>query len=599
MALVCSPLLAGTLLFVAVPANGQQAADKPDLEVLTRGPIHEAYADPGVTPTEAAPIVPNQPPDPIEEALPDQKPEGDNVIWIPGYFTWDEDRNDFIWLSGFWRVPPPGRTWVPGSWRQVADGWQRTPGFWAAAEQDNVQYLPPPPAPLEAVPATPAPSEDSIYTPGVWVYRDARYLWRPGVWITYRPGWVWVPAHYVWTPAGWVFVDGYWDYPLRQRGLLFAPVYFAGRPWLRPGWFYSPRYVVYDDFLMGALFLRPRWGGYWFGDYFGAVYERRGFLAWIDIRFGRGVYDPMFSFYLRFYRNDRVWDRDLRALYASRANGDNLPPRTLVQQTTIVNNTNVTNIKNVTVVAPLAKVDPAIVKLQPVPREQVVQQQKAIERFRDVGAQRARLETQLLAKGPAPVKPTDPPRTLKLDLPAATKPVTTVKPPPLPVHAAPELAPKNAKPLDLHKSKDFHTDAVVTPKKDAPPPIKKDVPPVKKDAPPPAKKDAPPPAKKDPPPPPPMPKKDKDKEKDKDKKKSASSATPLRRQSTTASVRAEIKPATPVRHEIATRTPARQEVKSAAPVRQAKTAEPSRPELHASAKLSTSRTPKEQGKESH
>src|SRR5260221_11193763 len=110
LALACSPLLIGILLLAAVPANGQQAPGKlDDAEVLTRGPVHEAYADPGVTPSEAAPLVPKQPPDPIQELPPDQKPEGDNVIWIPGYFTWAEDKNHFIWLSGFWRRAPPGR----------------------------------------------------------------------------------------------------------------------------------------------------------------------------------------------------------------------------------------------------------------------------------------------------------------------------------------------------------------------------------------------------------------------------------------------------------------------------------------------------------
>jgi hypothetical protein len=594
MFLTCTPFLAGLLLLAVVPAQGQEAADKgDDVEVLTRGPIHEAYADPGVTPTEAPPIVPKQPPDPIDEAVPDQKPEGENITWIPGYFDWDEDRENFIYVSGFWRALPPGRTWVPGSWRQVDDGWQRTPGFWAAAEQENIQFLPPPPAPLEAVPATPAPSPDSIYTPGVWVYRDARYLWRPGVWITYRPGWVWVPAHYVWTPVGWVFVDGYWDYPLRNRGLLFAPVYFTGRPWLRRGWFYTPSYAVYDDFVIGALFLRPRWGSYWFGDYFGPAYERRGFVAWIDIRFGRGVYDPLFGFYLRFHRDNRTWDRDLRALYATRNSGENLPPRTLTQQTTIIQNTtNVTNIKNVTVVAPLAKIDPSVVKLQTVPRDQLLSERKAIQRFRDAGAQRNRLETQLLAKGGAPVKATDPPRTAKLDLPVTTKPLTTVKPPPLPVHAALETKPKDAKPLDLHKSKDFHTSPGVTPKKDTPPPVKKDAPPAKKDPPPPP---PPPPPKKDAP----MDKKGKDKDKEKDKKQAATSAPPLRLASAKSVAATEIKPATPVRHEIATRTPARQEVKAVSPAPTSKPAEVRRQELHASAHASPGHGAKENGKEKH
>jgi hypothetical protein len=574
-----SPLLLGFVLIAAVPVGAQEADKADDMEVLTRGPVHEAFADPGVTPTEASPIVPKQPPDPINELPPDQKPEEDHVIWVPGYWSWDEDRNDYIWLSGFWRTPPPDRHWVPGSWRQAGDGWQWTPGFWAAAAQEDLQYLPEPPAPLEAAPSTPAPSDDSIYSPGVWVYRDNRYMWRPGVWITYRPGWIWVPAHYVWTPVGWVFVDGYWDYPLRSRGLLFAPVFFARRPWLRPNWFYTPTYCVYDDFLMGALFLRPGWGGYWFGDYFGPVYHRRGFVAWIDIRFGRGVYDPMFSFYLRFNRENRAWDRDLHALYANRFRGDDLPPRTLVQQNTIINNTNVTNvtnIRNVTAVTPLAKVDPAIVKLRTVPAAQLAQERKAIDHYRNVSQERRKVETQLLAKGPAVLKANDPPRSAKIDLAPATKPATTIKPPPLPTHGPLETKPKDAKPLNIIQSRDTIRQPGQTPP-----------PPAKKDAPPPPKKDAPPPPKKDAPPPPP--KKDAPPKKDKDKKQESASSPTLRSVasaprtalSKVSSPPQAAKPAAPAPRVVKAAAPAakpRQEAKAASPApRVAKAAAPSNP----------------------
>ena len=68
---------------------------------------------------------------------------------------------------------------------------------------------------------------------------------------------MWVPSHYTWTPCGYVFVDGYWDYPLRQRGVLFTPVYFTGAVYTRPAFVYRPSYVVYDDALTGALFVRP------------------------------------------------------------------------------------------------------------------------------------------------------------------------------------------------------------------------------------------------------------------------------------------------------------------------------------------------------
>src|SRR5947199_7496358 len=98
-------LPAAALVLFAAPAF----ADDPNqgVEVLARGPVHEAYATTVEFPTPS-PVVPKVPPAPIEELPPDQKPDGDNVQWIPGYWSWDEERTDFIWISGFWRQPPPG-----------------------------------------------------------------------------------------------------------------------------------------------------------------------------------------------------------------------------------------------------------------------------------------------------------------------------------------------------------------------------------------------------------------------------------------------------------------------------------------------------------
>src|SRR4029079_2659357 len=102
---------------------------------------------------------------------------------------------------------------------------------------------PPPPDSPEVGPSIPAPTATHVYSPGCWVWRG-RYVWRPGIWIEYRPGWVWVPAHFRWTPVGYVFVEGYWDYPLDTRGVLFAPVYIAPAVVVRPASVYTPRYVV-------------------------------------------------------------------------------------------------------------------------------------------------------------------------------------------------------------------------------------------------------------------------------------------------------------------------------------------------------------------
>ena len=97
---------------------------------MTRGPIHEAFASPVVHDPDAGPVVPKQPPDPIQEMPPDQKPAGQNIQWIPGYWSWDVSRNDFLWVSGIWRDPPPNSQWVPGYWHQVEGGNQWVPGTW-------------------------------------------------------------------------------------------------------------------------------------------------------------------------------------------------------------------------------------------------------------------------------------------------------------------------------------------------------------------------------------------------------------------------------------------------------------------------------------
>src|SRR5262249_26647860 len=161
-----------------------------------------------------------------------------------------------------------------------------------------------------------------------WMYRQERYLWRPGFWTPYRSDFVWFPAQYYWTPDGFVFVDGYWDYPLAGRGMLFAPVAFGPGIWNQPGFFYTPSYVVGINFLPTALFVRPRFGHYYFGDYFGGGFARAGFTPWINYAWRPGVVDPLFA-HARFGYG-AGWNRNLATLYANRAAGQVGLPRTLV-----------------------------------------------------------------------------------------------------------------------------------------------------------------------------------------------------------------------------------------------------------------------------
>ena len=89
-----------------------------------------------------------------------------------------------------------------------------------------------------------APSADDTWLPGSWVWQQNRYGWRPGYWTKGNQDWDWVPDHYVWTPRGYVFVDGYYDYSVPRRGVVFAPVYFNQGLRSQRGFSYSPSTVI-------------------------------------------------------------------------------------------------------------------------------------------------------------------------------------------------------------------------------------------------------------------------------------------------------------------------------------------------------------------
>ena len=264
------------------------------VQVLTRGPVHEAFAETVTFDPEPGIVIPKAPPAAIEELPPDQKPEGANVAWIPGYWGWDDERNDFLWVSGIWRALPPGRQWVPGYWGRSAQGHQWTSGYWADAQASEVEYFPEPPATVEAGPNIAASSADQTWLPGCWIWQQDRYVWRPGFWANVEPDWVWIPAHYVWAPRGYVFVDGYWDYSIARRGVLFAPVYFNNNVYARRGFSYSPRTVIDLGVFANHLFLRPQYQHYYFGDYYATNYRSAGLHPWFSINAGRFGYDPFY-----------------------------------------------------------------------------------------------------------------------------------------------------------------------------------------------------------------------------------------------------------------------------------------------------------------
>ena len=307
----------------------QPGGDQSGPEVLTRGPIHEAFAEVVNYNPQPGPIVPQQPPQAIEEVPPAEKPAGD-YIWVPGYWSWDQERNNYIWVTGAWRIPPPGTTWVPGYWNPVSNGHQWVSGYWgpAAAANSATTYLPAPPQSVEAGASTPAPSPDHFWIPGTWVWADGRYVWQAGYWGQSQPDWIWIPSRYVWTPGGYVFIAGHWDYVLARRGVVFCPVNFAGY-YAPPGYRYSPTVCVETPVLTGCLFCCPGRCHYYFGDYYDPRYVQIGIYPWYAVH-GRYGYEPLFVYDRWYYgRRDPGWELRIRGDYEYRvAHIDARPPRT-------------------------------------------------------------------------------------------------------------------------------------------------------------------------------------------------------------------------------------------------------------------------------
>ncbi len=300
------------------------------IEIEARGPVHEAFAEPVLLDPEPGLIVPRRVPDPIVEVPPDERPEGDNVAWIPGYWSWDDDRDDYLWVSGTWRNMPPGRQFVPGYWSNVSQGYQWNSGFWALSNAEYIQYLPEPPPTLEVGPMGAPPSPTDVWVPGAWLWQEVRYVWRPGYWLPVRPDWVWVPARYVWTPRGYIYVGGYWDYALPRRGLLFAPVYVERPVYVQPAFVYTPTVVVNVTTFAFQLFARPSYGHYYFGDYYEPRYVRAGILPAYEFHSTRRGYSPLYATYAAIYRGrDPSWEDRLRRQYRYlREHPDYRPPRT-------------------------------------------------------------------------------------------------------------------------------------------------------------------------------------------------------------------------------------------------------------------------------
>ena len=396
-AAVLAVSLCGYGVMPCTAAEGDEIAQEDGAEVLTRGPVHEAFAATITFKPVAGITVPKAPPAAIEELPPDQRPEGDNVTWIPGYWAWDDENAEFLWVSGIWRNLPPGRQWMPGYWSESAGEFQWVSGYWADAAVEEVEYLPEPPPSIEAGPNIKRPSVDHSWMPGAFVWYQSRYFWRPGYWEVCQPDWVWVPSYYVRTPRGYIYVDGYYDYDVVRRGMIFAPMRFTPAYYARPGYHYRPVTVININVFTDHLFLRPSCRHYYFGDYYAPECRRSGYYSSHSYYSGGHGYDPIYAHACWSHRHEDHWERHVEENYSFyRDNKDERPPHTLVAFEKFNAKPDKNRRVDAAFVTPIGRLPSgkdSVIKLKPVNDDERTKFAQRGREIRDFGEQRKLLGT--------------------------------------------------------------------------------------------------------------------------------------------------------------------------------------------------------------
>jgi hypothetical protein len=277
-AALSAALAFATASFAQEPLPLPLPAPAPDsrLSVLEKGVIHEGFAEPAAHVRGRGVTAPKAPPAPVGELPPEPKPAGEAVKWLPGYWHWDAERSDFVWVCGCYRNVPPDCAWEPGRWKDARGKWAYFPGYWRPAEAKSLPAnLPEPPAPKEEVATAPKGNSNAMWAPGVWEYEGGKFEWQPGYWPPAFERMIWQQGQYVAAEGGYAFVPGHWDYPLEERGVLFSPVFFSQAQRERRGWSYRPQVPISFGSASGwgrggafdSLSIGPNFNNYYFGDY--------------------------------------------------------------------------------------------------------------------------------------------------------------------------------------------------------------------------------------------------------------------------------------------------------------------------------------------
>jgi len=97
---------------------------------------------------------------------------------------------------------------------------------------------------------------------------------------------------------------------------------------------FSPGFVIDLNIFDDALFLRPRYSHYYYGNYYAPRYYRKGIYPWFSLHARRVVYDPIYAHQRWNHRNDHEWEKHLQTRFHERRKQEGLqPPRSFDHRT--------------------------------------------------------------------------------------------------------------------------------------------------------------------------------------------------------------------------------------------------------------------------
>jgi hypothetical protein len=192
-------------------------------------------------------------------------------------------------------------------------------------------------------------------------------------------------------------------------------VYFNSGIRSRRGYSYSPSAVISPAAFVSHLFLRQRYGHYYFGDYYASNYTGLGYSPWFSSHSSHHGYDPIYAHQRWYHRNDRQWDRRVEADFGRRREREEArPPRTWAAQRALVSNRGNAPEESFLIAGSLDQLtrnkdNP--LRFQQVAKEErqrLTQQRQEIQEFRQ---ERQRMEARTADTSAAnPSQPSDPPR---------------------------------------------------------------------------------------------------------------------------------------------------------------------------------------------